>query len=176
MSTEAGIARRYARALFELIDEGAANLTTPLSQLAEVAAIDDVADLLASASIPAAVKQATLVKIVGDLPEELNRLLSILAERNKLSLLSTIGAQVIELMQANADAVDVELIAAFKLPAAARKKIAGALETVIGKKLNITTHQNKAIIGGFIVNIGDRRIDHSIRTRLGAMRTALANS
>ena len=174
MSSEAAIARRYARALFDLISDGADNLQTPLLQLAEAAGNTEVADLLASTSIPASVKVNTLAAIVKGLPPELDRLLNLLAERGKLTLLAEIGAQTTALIQANADAIDVELITAVKVPAAVRNKIATALESAVGKKLHVTAHQNKSIIGGFVVNIGDRRIDHSIRTRLNGMRAALA--
>ncbi|MDX8412992.1 MAG: ATP synthase F1 subunit delta [Mariprofundales bacterium] len=174
MSTEVGIARRYARALFELINDGADHLQHPLQQLAEAANHHEVATLLATTSVPAEVKKGVLSTIVKDLPSEMDRLLTILADRNKLTLLPVIADQLKAMMQTCAEAVDVDLIAAIKLPAALRNKIAAVLEPVVGKKLNITTHQNKAIIGGFIVNIGDRRIDHSIRTRLNGMRTVLA--
>ncbi|MDQ6964514.1 MAG: F0F1 ATP synthase subunit delta, partial [Mariprofundales bacterium] len=85
-----------------------------------------------------------------------------------------IASQLTEMIQRSAETIDVELIAAVKIPAALRHKIEAALAPVVGKKLNITAHQNRAIIGGFIVNIGDRRIDHSIATRLNSMRAAVA--
>jgi len=173
MSTEAGIARRYARALFELVTDGADHLQVPLLQLAEAANHNEVADLLASTTVPSTVKIKVLSAIVQGLPAEMDRLLTILADRNKLTLLASIGSQFSEMMQSSAETIDVELIAAIKIPAALRNKIATSLESVVGRKLNITTHQHKAIIGGFIVNIGDRRIDHSIRTRLHGMRAAL---
>ena len=174
MSSEAAVARRYARALYELIAEGGEQLQAPLLQLAEAAKVDEVAALLEHTSVPASAKVKVLTAIVKELPAELGRLLDLLAARGKLSLLPEIGAQTTALLQADADAIDVELITAVKVPAAVRNKIAAALESVVGKKLKVTAHQNKAIIGGFIVNIGDRRIDHSIRTRLNGMRAALA--
>lgn len=174
MSSEAAVARRYARALYELIAEGGEQLQAPLLQLAEAAKVDEVAALLERTSVPASAKVKVLTAIVKELPAELGRLLDLLAARGKLSLLPEIGAQTTALLQADADAIDVELITAVKVPAAVRNKIAAALESLVGKKLKVTAHQNKAIIGGFIVNIGDRRIDHSIRTRLNGMRAALA--
>ncbi len=174
MSSEAAVARRYARALYELIAEGGEQLQAPLLQLAEAAKVDEVAALLERTSVPASAKVKVLTAIVKELPAELGRLLDLLAARGKLSLLPEIGAQTTALLQADADAIDVELITAVKVPAAVRNKIAAALESVVGKKLKVTAHQNKTIIGGFIVNIGDRRIDHSIRTRLNGMRAALA--
>jgi len=174
MSGEAVVARRYARALHELIRDGAGALRAPMGQLAEVAAVPEVAALLTNSAVPAEAKRRVLCAIVKDLPQELQRLIDILAERGKLSLLPLIQSQLAAMAQSESDTVDVELIVATRLPAAVRNKITAAMESVVGRKLNVTTHQDKRIIGGFIVNIGDRRIDHSIRTRLNGMRTALA--
>jgi len=168
------IARRYARALFELIEENA-SLHQPLVDLTEVARNDELSALLANPAIPASIKESVLLAVVTELPEELKRLLSILSSRNKLSLLARIGEQVEAMIQANAAAVDVELIVATRISAALRNKIAAALEGTIGKKLNFKVHQHKAIVGGFIVNIGDRRIDHSLYSRLNGMRMALTS-
>ncbi|MDX8409473.1 MAG: ATP synthase F1 subunit delta [Mariprofundales bacterium] len=175
MSTESRIARRYARALFELIDDGDAALRQPLAALTQASELDEMADFLALSTIPAASKKALLTSIVKELPAELDRFLTILADRNKLTLIATIGNQIEEMIQANAAEVDVELIVATRIPAALRNKIAAALETRVGKKLNFEVRQHKAIIGGFVINIGDRRIDHSVRTRLGGLRAAIAN-
>ncbi len=174
MSAEVVVARRYARALYELITEGADHLAEPLQGLAEVTAVPEVRDVLAIGGLPSDVKVKIIREAAGKLPDELERLLSLLAERNKLALLPLIHEQVTEMIQSRAEAVDVELVIATRLPAAVRNKVVQALESVVGKKLNVTTHQNKEIIGGFIVNIGDRRIDHSIRTRINGMRAALA--
>ncbi len=173
MSTESRIARRYARALFELIDGENAALRQPLAVLTELASVNEVAEVLSSPDIPAAQKKALLTSVIKELPVELDRFLTILADRDKLTLIATIGIQVEEMIQSNAAEVDVELIVATRISAALRNKVETALETRIGKKLNIEVHQHKAIIGGFIINIGDRRIDHSVRTRLGAMRTTI---
>lgn len=175
MSSEAVIARRYARALHELIrDEGAGSLRAPLHRLAEAASHPEVAPLLRDPALPAAAKRGVLEALVKRMPKELRRLIALLAGRDKLALLPEIDRQLSEMIQRDADTVEVELIAATRLPASLRERIAAALEPVVGRKLKISVRQDERIIGGFIVNIGDRRIDHSIRTRLHGMRAALA--
>ncbi|MDQ6950307.1 MAG: ATP synthase F1 subunit delta [Mariprofundales bacterium] len=174
MSSESRVARRYARAIFELIEEGATTLRQPLADLAEVAAMEDVATLLSNSTIPASVKKRILCATVTELPAELERLLTILTGRNKLTLLVLIGQQVDTMLQANASTVDVELIVATRITAALRNRIAVALEGTVGKALNIEVHQHKSIIGGFIVNVGDRRIDQSVRSRLNGLRAIMA--
>ena len=61
-------------------------------------------------------------------------------------------------------------------PAAQQKAIADRLEQVTGKKVELRLHEDKSLIGGVVVKIGDRRIDGSVAGRLEMMkRKLLAN-
>ena len=57
-----------------------------------------------------------------------------------------------------------------------QKAIADKLEQVTGKKVELRLHEDKSLIGGVVVKIGDRRIDGSVAGRLETMkRKLLAN-
>ena len=57
-----------------------------------------------------------------------------------------------------------------------QKAIADKLEQVTGKKVELRLHEDKSLIGGVVVKIGDRRIDGSVAGRLEMMkRKLLAN-
>ena len=57
-----------------------------------------------------------------------------------------------------------------------QKAIADRLEEITGKKVEIRLHEDKSLIGGVVVKIGDRRIDGSVAGRLEMMkRKLLAN-
>ena len=59
---------------------------------------------------------------------------------------------------------------------AQQKKIAAKLEAVTGKKVELRLHENKALLGGVVVKIGDRRIDGSVAGRLQALQKELLTS
>ena len=47
------------------------------------------------------------------------------------------------------------------------------LAEVTGKKIRLRLHEDKSLIGGVTVKIGDRRIDGSVKGRLAAMTQEL---
>ena len=75
-SNTAQVSRRYARALFELVQEGS-SLRDDLAAVAAVASADEVAEFLASPEYPAALKQGVLLKAVGKISQEAKRLVEI---------------------------------------------------------------------------------------------------
>lgn len=50
------------------------------------------------------------------------------------------------------------------------------LETTAYESLEVDYHQDKALIGGMVIRIGDRVVDSSIRTKLDGMSKALAGA
>ena len=172
MSTEQ-ISRRYARAIFELIDEGAA-LREGLAVAAEVAGCKEAAEVLASPSVTAEQKTAIVCKASGKLPGEVERLVALLSERNKLSLLPEILTQVDELIRQSESEVVADVTVASKLSEAGELKIAAALSASVGRKVRLNISQDASLLGGLVVRIGDRQIDNSLRTRLEGLQRAIA--
>jgi len=167
------ISRRYARAVFELIQEGA-KLQDGLATLAAVAANVDVADVLASSAVPAGNKATILVKASGKLPKELASLAEILCQRGKASLLPEISELVDYMVLQSQSEIVADVASATKLDAAAQKKIADALGKSLGRDVRLQVSEDKDLIGGLVVQIGDRQIDYSVRTRLQGLRKAIA--
>ena len=161
----AQVSRRYARALFELVQEDAA-LGVELAALAVVASADEVAELLASPEYPAQVKQTVLLKAAGKLSEQAKRLVEMLCERNKSELLPEIHQLVEEMVRQAESEVDAAVIVATEIDEPLKQKLAAALEASIGKKVRLSYKTDKNILGGIIINIGDRKIDYSLRTKL----------
>jgi F-type H+-transporting ATPase subunit delta len=170
----AQVSRRYARALFELVQEQA-SLNDELAALAAVASADEVADLLASPEYPAEVKQGVLLKAGGKMSKQATRLVEMLCERNKSELLPEIHLLVEEMISQAESEVDADVIVATEIDAALQEKLAAALEASIGKKVRLNYETDKDILGGMIINIGDRKIDYSLRTKLDGLRRVLAS-
>jgi len=173
-SNTAQVSRRYARALFELVQEKAA-LRDELAAIAAVASAEEVAALLASPEYPSQVKLAVLLKTAGKLSKQTIRLVEMLCERNKSELLPEIHQFVEEMIRQAESEVDADVIVATEISAALKQKLAAALEASTGKKVRLTYATNKDILGGMIINIGDRKIDYSLRTKLNGLRRILAS-
>ncbi|MDX8405730.1 MAG: F0F1 ATP synthase subunit delta [Mariprofundus sp.] len=172
MSTLA-ISRRYARAVFELIQEGAA-LSEGLADLASVASMQEVHRVLVSPGISAATKAGILDKACGGLSAELGRLVTLLASRNKVQLLPEINGMVEQLVLDSQSEVVASITSATALSSATQTQISTALSNKSGRKVRLETALDDSLLGGMVVRIGDRQIDYSLRTRLESMRKTIA--
>jgi len=169
------ISRRYAVALFELINEGS-KIEKDLATVAAVVANDEVGAVLASPDYPAGLKHDVIIKAAGGkVSEEVDRLVTMLVERNKACLLPEINAQVEEMIHLATSKLDADVTVAASLPKATQDKLSKALAASTGKQVRLTVSEDKSILGGLIVRIGDRKIDYSLRTKLAGLRRALAS-
>lgn len=107
-------------------------------------------------------------------------LLKTLAENNRLSLLGGVCAKFGEIMSASRGEVEMVVTSATNLD----NKTLNRLETAVskssyvgqGKKLKVTNKVNPDIIGGLIVEIGDRTIDLSVSSKVSKMNKLLQDA
>ena len=169
------ISRRYAQALFELISEGV-DLQKDLTLVATVSCNDEVCAVLCSPEYPSSLKHQVIAKVAGGkLCGEVDRLVGMLSERGKLGLLPEISALVDEMIHRADCELDANVTVATAISKVTETKLNEALAASTGKKVRLTVSEDKAILGGLVVQIGDRKIDYSLRTRLNGMRRALAS-
>jgi len=168
------ISRRYARALFDLIQEGT-DLRADLEKVAAAASADEVALLLASPEYPATLKKQVIVKVAGDISGEIDSLVGMLAARGKESLLPEIHALVEEMLHLAESELEADVVVATSIDPALQEKLTAALTASTGKKVRIKVSEDKSILGGLVVRIGDRKIDYSLRTKLNGLRRELAS-
>ncbi|HXH63893.1 MAG TPA: F0F1 ATP synthase subunit delta [Mariprofundaceae bacterium] len=167
------ISRRYARALFELEQDGAKNRAA-LEKLAAVAELDAVREVLGNPSYPAKLKTAVLEKAAGTLPAEMKRLVAMLCERGKAELLPEIRELFEQMMRQAESEVEADVVTAVKLSEAQQKGLAKELGKITGRSVRLSVSEDASLLGGLVVRIGDRLIDYSVRSRLEALKRAMA--
>lgn len=168
------ISRRYARALFDLIQEGA-DIRADLEKVAAVASSDEVAVFIASPEYPADLKKQVIVKATGGVSGEVESLVAMLTERNKESLLPEIQSIVEEMLHQAESELEADVTVATSIDQALQDKLSDALAASTGKKVRVNVSEDKSILGGMVVRIGDRKIDYSLRTKLSGLRRQLAS-
>jgi len=169
------ISRRYARALFDLINEGT-DVREDLAAVAAVASEAEVAALLVSPEYPATLKQQVIIKASGGtISAEVERLVTLLAERNKAALLPEIAMLVEEMIHLAESELEADVTVASTISEALQTKLSDALAASTGKKVRLSVSKDKSILGGMVIRIGDRKIDYSLRTKLAGLRRALAS-
>lgn len=173
MSAERSIASRYATALFELYQEGV-DVSADLNKVAQVVANEDAQAVLVNAQITAEDRTAIVMKAAGVDSEHVSRLMMLLCSRSKASLAGYIS-EVLEqkILESNAK-VMVDVTVANALDAGLADKLKDTISKGIGKEVDLNVATDPSILGGLILNIGDRQIDHSVRGRLEGLKRTLS--
>ncbi|KAI0885295.1 putative oligomycin sensitivity conferring protein [Annulohypoxylon maeteangense] len=116
----------------------------------------------------------------GSANETVKNFLATLAENNRLGILEGICEKFGQIMSASRGEVELIVTSAQQLDS----KILSRLETAVaksqyvgqGKKLKVTNQVNPDIIGGLVVEIGDRTIDLSVSSKLAKMNKLLTDT
>ena len=70
---------------------------------------------------------------------------------------------------------EADLTTTIKLDDNLRKKFNDLVENISKKKPMLNEIVDKDIVGGFVLNVGDRRLDNSIKSQLGQLKRELTN-
>ncbi len=169
------ISRRYATALFDLIQEGV-DIQPALMEAASFAANDEAKAILESPLYPDEMKQAMLNQAISSSgKEEVSRLIGLLCSRGKAILLPEIASLVTEMLAKAESSVDVAITSAVDLDSDIQEALSKGLSSATGKKTRLVMDTDKSILGGIIIRIGDRRIDYSVKGRLDGLKKAIVS-
>ncbi len=175
------IARRYARAVFELGKE--------TSSLADIAgAVQSFAAAYSSSPELQTVLGNPLVHdkereaVMREIAERLAikglglNTLQLLLQKRRMAAIPEIARQLGRLVDDDAGLLRAEVTSAGPLAETYLAKLRGELEKATGKKVKIEHRQDASLIGGVVTKIGDRVVDGSLRARLSSFRDALLST
>ena len=178
MAESVTIARPYAQAVFRLAREGKA-LTAwsdRLQRLAAIAQDPEMAKVVGNPKFSAGQVAELFVSLTGESGnKELASLIGILAENERLDVLSQIQDIYEQLKSADEGVKEAVVTSAYPLDDAQLKNLMSQLESHFGSKLQPRVEVDAALIGGIKVAVGDQVLDASVRGKLDAMATALKN-
>merc|ERR1711915_982749 len=105
-------------------------------------------------------KLAALESVAGDagLSEVTLNLFAVMAENNRMSLVSEVAEVYARIIQADSGTVPCSVESAIPLTAAQQADVADALQGMLepGQTAQISTSVNPDLMGGMVVNIGDK--------------------
>lgn len=174
---EESVARRYAAALFGLAQKtGTVNaVDTDLTTVAE--AYRDVRQfraILNDPNLPESVKKRALTSVFKDRISEMTlTFLSLLIDKRRITLLSEIQQEYDRMALQVQNIARATAITAVALKPAEVKSLTQSLEIRTGKKIELTTEVDPAVLGGVLVRIGDNVIDGTVRGNLNRLRERL---
>lgn len=96
--------------------------------------------------------------------------LGVLNQKNRLGLLEQVAQGYDELLRRQLGRIEVDITVARELSADQLEKARGDISKALGKDAVIRQHVDEAVIGGAVLQVGDKLIDASVRYQLEAMR------
>jgi F-type H+-transporting ATPase subunit delta len=177
-SISAGIAERYAAALFELARDGKAvqGLETDVDALdAALSASADLRDLIASplysrddqaAAIGAIAARMGLSPLTG-------HTLALMAQKRRLFVLPQLLAALRGMIAEAKGEVTAEVASAVALTPAQAAALAETLKSRVGKAVKLKATVDPALIGGLVVKVGSVMVDTTTRAKLAALQNAM---
>jgi F-type H+-transporting ATPase subunit delta len=176
MAELATIARPYAEAAFELArQQSALPVWAQMLRFASTIVADSrVSAALDNPKLTAGDKESLLLSIAGDrVSGDGRNFLRVLIEAGRIKLLPEIQVQFDTLKDSAESVARATIETAYPLSDAQLAQLKAALEKRFKKKVETTVVENRALIGGARVSVGDEVIDGSVQAKLAAMSTQL---
>jgi F-type H+-transporting ATPase subunit delta len=174
----AGLAGRYATALFELamaehaVDAVARDLAGLKTLLGES---PDLTRLVRAPVFSADEQRAGMEAVLRRMEAAslTVKFVLTLARKRRLFALVDIIRAFEELLGRQKGEIDAEVAAARPLSEAETNALKAALKNKLGREARLSTRVDPALLGGLVVKVGSRMIDSSLRTKLEGLRSAM---
>ena len=153
----AGLAGRYATALFDLAKDGGKLDSVGQSLVRLRAALAESAELRALITSPVLTKN----------------FLGVLAANRRLTALVNVMAAYDKLAADHRGETTAEVTSAHPLSADQVTALKSKLKAGLGREVMIDQTVDPSILGGLIVKVGSKMIDSSLRTKLQQLRLAM---
>lgn len=171
------VARRYAKALFELLDTSSIEpARLALNGLGE--AFTQSAALrhaVASPMFPEATKLNVLLEVATKLgcPPVVQRFLDQLVKKNRVNFLPDIAEAFAKLVDESKETQQVLVSSAKELPATEQDRITTRLRDLLKRDVDVTFHTEPEHVAGLHIRLGSTVVDSTVRGRLSAMQRVL---
>ena len=175
------ISKRYARAFFEIAGEEKKleQYYNELHQFSSMMAENkDLGGFLANPIFEQDVKKNVLEKIIGKVtlsPMTVN-FLKLLVDKNRIDVLPDIDTCYRLMMDEALQKTRVTVKTAFPLSADMQQYIMSNLKKLTGREAEVTVEDDKSLLGGIVIGVGDTLYDGSIINQLNNMRNLLGEA
>jgi len=176
MSQLTTLARPYARAAFEtaIADGSLKGWSSMLGLLGSLMRDQKVAGFLGNPARNTGEQAQTLIDLCGsELDAKGQNFVLALAANKRLQLLPEIAVLFEGLKADHEKTIDVEVVSAFRIDAAAEHSLVAALKKRLQRDVKLNVSVDRSLIGGLIIRAGDLVIDGSVRGRLNKLAESI---
>lgn len=172
------ISRKYARALFDVL-KASGKTRESLTQLESVASVlerdqPELRTVLSHPRVPPGQKAALVEKVFGKhVSRETMQLLQLLARRGRFPALPGI-VSVLDAMVLDAEGKARAIVtSAVPLDDEQKQDVLHRLGTMTGRWIDLTLKVDPRLVGGIVVQVGDRLVNGSVKYQLEQLREGL---
>jgi len=174
----AGVAGRYATALFELAREGRKLKQVEKDLGSLEAMLDGSADLtrLVRSPVFSAEDQARAMGAVlakAKIKGLTANFVGLIAKNRRLFALRDMIAAFRALLARERGEATADVATAAKLSAAQLKRLKTTLKSALGQDVTVAARVDPELLGGLVVKVGSRMIDNSLKTKLDNLKVAM---
>lgn len=174
---ELAVAGVYARALLELAlaQQQADQIEGELAELAGlVAARPEIESFMTSPLVNEEGRAGALEKALrGAASDLLVDALQVMSRKGRLGMLRALAEAYRRQNEAQRGEVDVEVTSAFELSDELREQIAAAAGRFSGRRARLVERVDPELLGGLVLQVGDRKIDTSLARQIHEARASL---
>ena len=172
------ISVRYARALFQIAQEQGCEeaIYDGLSRLAHnyLLAIAQFNEVLADPIVAKEEKMKLLEMAIGEpIHDSLKQFIAFLVEQHRESRMFLIAMKYMEMYRKKHNILNTQLTTATELPEATLDKIKAYVEQTFNVEAEMEIKIDPALIGGFVLDIENTRMDASVAGQLNALKIKL---
>lgn len=174
------IAARYASALFDVALAAGKQDAVGSDLLALQSAIVESAELqrlIRNPMVDDVAKSAVFKEILAKLKADAQTVQSVgfIVAQKRAEVLADVAAAYQDKLTAHKGELRAQVTTAAELKDAQAKAISAALTKAAGKPVNVTFRVDASILGGMIVTMGSKMLDHSVAGKLQRLKTQLVS-
>ncbi|NQT71676.1 MAG: ATP synthase F1 subunit delta [Chloroflexi bacterium] len=171
-------AKRHAQAVFEIALEKneLEKWRSDLELLSGVFGDAELLPVLESPKIRFEDKADVVVKNLVDVGPMALNLAKLLIQKHHVRIMPQIETEYGILMDRHKGIEHAEVTTAVQIDLSAQLKIKDQLAKITGSEIELTSKVDPEIIGGFVVRVGDKVIDGSVRNRLQNLKKNIAQA
>ncbi len=178
MARPSTAARRYAESAFEIAgrDKTIDRWRTELDLAGTILEDPAVARGLSDPTVATETREQALeAGLKGKVSQPLLNLLHLLVQRGRIEDLPRVAAEFRRLDNIRLGITPARAVSAAPLEPADVKALTARLEQMTGGRVELSQEVDPSLLGGLVVQVGDRLIDGSVRGRLERLRNQLVS-
>lgn len=178
--SEYRIASRYSKSLIDLAVEKnqLEDIKSDMELFSKVCEENRDFVLMLNNPILESLRKAAIIKKVfkGKVQEMTSLFFDIVSRKHRESVLPEMAKVFKQLYNEHKGIITAEVSTTFKLDESLRSEVIKIVKEISGKEVELNEKVDEALIGGFLIRVGDKQIDETIQSKLNDLRRELTQN